>query len=80
MNQWLDHLAAPQRDLRNSANIVIGFSSVLQETEPLTLNQAGYIGWITRAAKTMAQRIEKAPTPSTLASPGHATNRGIAPK
>jgi light-regulated signal transduction histidine kinase (bacteriophytochrome) len=76
MNRWLDDHAALQHDLRNSINIVLGFCSVLQQTEPLIRDQARYLDWIKRAAETMARRIEQVPASSSLPTPEHTTGRG----
>jgi hypothetical protein len=73
MNRWPDDHAALQDDLRNSINIVLGFCSVLQQTEPLTPDQALYLDWIKSATE---QRIERVPAPSSLPTPDHTTVRG----
>jgi signal transduction histidine kinase len=76
MNRWLEDRSALQHDLRNSISIVLGFCGVLQQTEPLTPDQARYLDWIKSAAETMARRIEQIPAPSGLPTPGHTTGRG----
>jgi signal transduction histidine kinase len=76
MDRWQEGHAALQHDLRNSINIVLGFCSVLQQTEPLTPNQTRYLDCINIAVETMARRIEQVPAPSSLSSPGHATSKG----
>jgi signal transduction histidine kinase len=76
MNRWLDDRAALQHDLRNSINIVLGFCSVLQQTEPLTPDQVRYLDWIKGAAETMARRIEQVPAPTSSPTPGQTTGRG----
>jgi hypothetical protein len=76
MNRGLDDYAAPQHDLRTSIIIVISICSVLQQSESLAPNRVRYPDWTKSAAETMAKRIEQAPAPSSLASPGHAAGRG----
>jgi hypothetical protein len=75
MNRRPEDHTALQHDLRNSINIVLGFCNVLQQTEPLTPDQARYLDWIKGAAETMARRIEQVPVPSKLPTPGHTTGR-----